>query len=119
MAHRFIHDLQAGGTIDDQVFLIRSKDLRTTAQGNLYIHAVLVDRTGEIVARLWQATEAMFKAMPEGGFMRFKGRTQDYKGSVQFIIEAIRVADPGTFELADFLPTTTRDIKKMWGRVVE
>ncbi len=119
MTRRFISELKPGERIEDEVFLIRSKDLRTTNQGGLYIHAVLVDRTGQLVARAWQATEEMFLGMPEGGFMRFKGRTENYKGNMQFIIDAVRPAEPGSFEFADFLPVTKHDINKMWKRVVE
>ena len=52
MAHRFITDLRAGDFLEDEVFLIRSKDLRTTSQGSLYHHAILVVMTGEVVARV-------------------------------------------------------------------
>lgn len=119
MAKRYISNLAAGDRIDDEVFLVRSKDLRTTSQGGLYIHAVLADKTGQLPARMWQATESIFEALPEGGFMRFKGRAENYKGSLQFIIDAIRLADPGTFDVADFLPTTKNDIEKMWTRTRE
>ena len=56
MAHRFVADLRAGDRLDDEVFAVRSKDLRTTTQGSLYIPAVLVDRTGQPVARHWPAS---------------------------------------------------------------
>lgn len=116
---RSIVELKPGELIDDQVFLVRSKDLRTTSQGSLYIHAVLVDKSGELLARMWQASESIYNAIPEGGFARLKGRTENYKGNLQFIIEAVRLADPGSFEIADFLPATTFDIEEMFGRVVE
>ena len=119
MAHRFIAELHPGEVLEDQVFLIRSKDLRTTTTGNLYIHAILVDRTGELVARAWQATQDGFNAMPEGGFMCFKGRAENYKGNLQFIIDAMRPAESDSFNLADFLPATKRDINEMWARVQE
>jgi len=119
MAHRYIADLKPGDRLEDQVFLIRSKDLRTTTEGKLYIHAVFVDKTGQLVARMWQATEGMFKAMPEGGFMGFKGRLENYKGNLQFIIEGLRIADPGTYDPADFLPATEKDREALWRRLVE
>ena len=119
MAHRFVTDLRAGDRLEDEVFAVRSKDLRTTTQGGLYIHAVLVDRTGQLVARQWQATEAMFGQMPEGGFMHFKGRVENYKGNLQFIIDGMRPAESGSFDIADFLPASRRDIDEMWKRVVE
>ncbi len=117
MGHRLIAELQAGERLEDEVFLIRSKDLRTTSQGSLYIHAVLVDRTGQLVARAWQATEEMFRQMPEGGFLRFKGRAENYKGNLQFIIDGMKPAEPGSYNLADFMAVTKGDVPKMWSRV--
>ncbi len=119
MGRRCIADIKAGERIEDEVFLIRSKDLRTTTTGGLYIHAVLMDKTGQLVARAWQASDEMFQGMPEGGFLRFKGRAENYKGNLQFIIDAMRPADPGSFDFADFLPTTKGDMEAMWKRLVE
>ncbi len=119
MARRFISEIKAGERIEEEIFLIRSKDLRTTNNGALYIHAVLVDRTGQLVARAWQATEDMFLGMPEGGFMRFKGRVENYKGNMQFIIDAVMPAVPGSFDFADFIPITKNDIPTMYNRMVE
>jgi 3'-5' exoribonuclease len=116
---RFINELKPGERIENQIFLIRSKDLRTTNNGGLYIHAVLVDKTGQLVARMWQATEEIFLSMPEGGFMAFKGRVENYKGNLQFIIDAVLAAEVGSFDFADFLPTTKHDVEKMHARVLE
>jgi 3'-5' exoribonuclease len=119
MARRYIEDMGPGEHIDDQVFLIASKDLRTTTQGGLYIHAVLADRTGQVPGRMWQASEEIFATLPEGGFARFKGRTELYKGTLQFIIEAVRPVKVEEVQLEEFLPRTKCDIDKMWARVVE
>jgi len=119
VAHRFIKELRAGERVEDEVYLVQSKDLRTTTQGGLYIHAILVDRSGQLVARQWQASEAGFLQIPEGGFLRFKGRAENYKGNLQFIIDAIRPAEPDSYDIADFLPATKHDIDKMWTRLLE
>lgn len=119
MTRRFVNEMRAGQRVEDEVFLIQSKDLRTTTQGSLYIHAVLADRTGHLVARHWQATQDLFDQMREGGFLRFKGRAENYKGNLQFIIEAMRPAEAGSFDIADFLPATKKDIHQMFTRLVE
>ena len=119
MAHRFIADLLPGERIEDEVYLVRQKDLRTTTQGSLYVHAVLMDRTGQLVARQWQATEAGYQEMPEGGFMRFKGRVESYKGALQFIIDALRPTAMDGIDLADYLPTCKGDVQEMWIRLQE
>lgn len=119
MGHRFINEIKAGERLEDEIFLIRSKDLRTTNQGGMYIHAVLQDKSGHLVARVWQASQQMFDDIPEGGFMRFKGRAENYKGNLQFIVDATRKAEPGSFDCADFVPTTKSDVVTMWTRLVE
>ncbi len=119
MSHRFINELRAGDRVENDTFLIRSKDLRTTTQGGLYIHAVLVDRSGQMVARAWQATEEMYHDMPEGGVLRFKGRVESYKGNLQFIIDGIMPAEPDSFDIGDFLPKAEGDAEARWARVSE
>ncbi len=114
---RYVNQLQPGETVEDQVFLIDSKDLRTTNNGALYIHCVLRDRTGQLLSRIWQASQPMFDQMPEGGFLRFKGRVENYKGALQFIIDAMRPCDAGSIDLSDFMPQTEEDIDVMYEQV--
>jgi 3'-5' exoribonuclease len=114
---RYINEMGPGERIEDQVFLIASKDLRTTTQGGLYIHCVLADRSGQVPGRMWQASESTFETMPVGGFLRFRGRTENYKGSLQFIIEGVRPVDPASVDLAEFLPRTQQDPDEMFARV--
>ena len=85
----YIDQLMPGQTVD-QVFLVRDKDLRTTKSGGLYIVCTLCDKTGTLPARMWQASEGIFNSIPVDGFLQIKGRTEDYKGSLQFIIDALR-----------------------------
>jgi len=85
----------------------------------LYIHAVLADATGQVPARMWQASESIFKSIPEGGFLSVKGRTEDYRGNLQFIIEALQPVNPAQVDLSEFLPHTERDIDQMWARTVK
>lgn len=114
---RFIADLKSGELIEDQVFLIGAKDLRTTTNGSLYIHCILRDRTGQLLARQWQATEALYHQMTEGGFGRFKGRTESFKGALQFIIDAMQPVEAADVDLSDFLPHTSQDVDQMFARV--
>jgi 3'-5' exoribonuclease len=109
--------MAAGERLENQVFLITQKDLRTTTQGSLYIHLVLADRTGQFPGRMWQATEEVYATMPEGGFLRFTGRVENYKGSLQFIVDAVRPAKEAEIDLGDFLPNTERDVDEMWEKV--
>ncbi|MHC4717151.1 MAG: 3'-5' exoribonuclease YhaM family protein [Planctomycetota bacterium] len=115
---RYINQLAPGEAVD-QVFLVRDKDLRTTKKGDLYVVCTLCDRTGSVSGRMWQATESIFKGIPAEGFARVKGRTEDYRGTLQFIIEGLRPVPAEKVEMAEFLATTERDIDKMWAELME
>lgn len=115
----FVADMQPGTHFESQVFLVSSKDLRTASNGSLYIHAVLSDRSGKVNARMWQASEVLYNALPDGGFVELKGRAENYKGNIQFIIDAIRPIDQNQIDYSDFLPASKHDVEKMWARTVE
>lgn len=117
-AQRCINQLQAGESLEDQVFMVSRKDLRTTTTGSLYIHMVFMDRTGQLVARIWQATQQQHDTITEGGFIRVRGRVESYKGHLQVIVDGLRPVDRREIAIEDFLPRTSQDIDAMWSRVL-
>ncbi len=118
-ARRSIAELQAGARIDDEIYRVAQKDLRTTANGSLYIHAVLADQSGQMLARMWNASQEMFDSLPEGGLIHVKGRCESYKGNRQFIIDGLRAVEPGSVDPAMFLPASHCDVEKLWLEVLE
>jgi 3'-5' exoribonuclease len=68
---------------------------------------------------MWNATRDIFNAMPDSGFLRLRGRVENYQNNLQFIIEQMWPAKEGTFDLADLLPQTTKDIDQMCKRLHE
>lgn len=117
--HRAIAELQAGQHLDDEIYLVIQKDLRTTSNGSLYIHAVLADQSGQLLARMWDASREIYDSMPESGLIRVTGRVETYKGKPQFIIDGLRTVAEGEFDPAQFLPASTRDVEEMWRQTKE
>lgn len=117
-SRRFIADLQPGEQVADQVFMIAKKDLRTTTNGGLYIHLVLADRTGQLLGRIWSATQQQYDSIPEGGFLRIRGRTESYKGALQFIVDGMKPVQPNEYDLGDFVARTPYDVDEMWERTL-
>ena len=103
----------------DQVFLVRDKDLRTTKNGDLYVMCTLCDRTGTLPARMWRASEVIFNSIPTDGFLHAKGRCEDYRGNLQFVIDGCRPYAADKVDLADFLATTSHDVEAMWAELLE
>lgn len=112
-------ELQPGQRVEEAIFRIAQKDLRTTSNGSLYIHAVLADGTGQMLGRMWNATQAIFDSIPEGGLLHVRGRVENYKGNRQFIIDGVRAVEPGSVDPRDFLPATKHDADVLWNEVKE
>lgn len=103
----------------DQIFAVRSKELRTTRNGDPFINAELGDSTGSLAARMWQATQAVFDNVPLGGLLHVKGRVEDYRGTMQIVIDACHPVDNSAADLSEFMPTSPFDIEEMFTELVE
>ncbi len=114
----FIKDIKANSSLD-QVFLVTDKELRTTRKGDPYVTCTLADKTGRLPARMWQANEAFFQSIPVDGFLHVKGRAEDYKGSMQVIIDACRPWPRDKVNVEDFLAVTQRDVEAMWAELLD
>jgi len=116
MSHKFVNEIKAGETIDD-VYMATQPILRSTSRGDLYIAMYLSDRTGQLNGRMWQATEQIYNALDQAGFVHIKGRSEIYQNAMQVIINDVRVVDADNVSLDDFLPKCEKDIDKMFVEV--
>ncbi len=114
---RLISEFQSGDFLEDHLFLVHQKDLRTTNNGSLYIHAVFADHSGQIVARKWDASKELFADIPLGGYLFVRGRVESYKNRPQLIIDGVRSAAPDDVDPLDFLPRGAGDPEQQWERV--
>ena len=117
-ARRCVNQLVPAERVD-QVFLISQPQLRTTSRGDFYIAAFLSDSTGKLNGRMWQASETIFNALPDGGFVHVRGRTEMYQNSMQLVIESLRPVQPEDVEMEEFLPKTEKDVEQMFNRTTE
>lgn len=116
MHRRFVEDMVDGETVED-VYLVTDKQLRANRNGNLYLQLDLRDRTGCINARLWNATEQLFRGFEANDFLRVKGKVQLFQGALQMILTHIDRVAPEQVDLAEFLPRTEHDVSKLQERL--
>lgn len=116
MRQRYLADLRAGDVVDD-VFVVTNAQFAASSNGKHYIKAFISDRTAQVTARLWNATRERFHAMPDNAFARVRGRVENYQNNLQLIIEDFGRPVPGSFEVADLMPATARDVDEMCQRV--
>jgi 3'-5' exoribonuclease len=113
MPHKFISEIKPGEAIDD-VYVVAEPILRSTTRGDPYIAMFLSDRTGRLNGRMWQATEAVYRALPKPGFVRVQGRSELYQNNLQIVVNNVSVVDADKVRLEDFLARTDKDTKKMF-----
>ncbi len=115
MKEQFVRDLSPG----DQIlsfFLVKHKDLewfRDRTRGQ-FLTLVLMDRTAEILGRVWEGAPELAETFAEGDVVKVQGEVEEYGRRQQIIIERLRLARPEEYIEEDFLPATERDVEAMW-----
>ena len=118
MRRLYLRDCQPGDVIED-VYVVSGKQFSATQTNKNFIKAFVSDRSCQVTARMWNATRDVFNAMPESGFLRLRGRVENYQNNLQIIIEQMWPARDGSFEVDDLMPHTSKDIDAMCQRVFE
>jgi 3'-5' exoribonuclease len=118
MSRCYVNQLSHGDSVDE-AYLVADKQLRANRQGNLYLQLELRDKTGSVGARLWNATEELARSFEPGDFLRVRGKTQIFQGSLQIILTHIDVLDPDRVEPEDFLPQSSQNVAKLMTRLRE
>jgi 3'-5' exoribonuclease len=119
MGRAYLSECVAGDLVEE-VLVITGKQFSPTAAGNKhFIKAYVSDRSAQMPARMWNATRDIFNALPAAGFLRIRGRVENYQSSLQFIIDQVAPAKEGTFDPADLIPHTDKDIPSMCAKIRE
>lgn len=113
MRQRYLRDCQPGDIIED-VFVLANKQFSAGSNGKYYIKAFVSDRTQQVTARMWNATRELFSTLPDSGFLKIRGRIENYQNNLQVIIEQVWPAKEGTFDLGDLMPMTTKNVPAMF-----
>ena len=112
MAKQMVGALRVGEPVDS-VFLVAECALRSTRAGGSYLNLILQDRSGQIVGRLWDATEAFAATIAVDSFVHVKGKVESYQNQLQVNARSITRAETEGLHLGDFLPQCERDPAEM------
>ncbi len=114
----FVNTIKAGQTVDD-IFVAREKQLAHKKDGDPYLTIGLVDRSGNIKGVVWDNVEAISKAFVAGDFVRVKGNANEYRETLQLVVQHLERLDPAEIDARDFLPATERDVDQMLERLIQ
>ena len=118
MPRRYVKELQEQETVNE-VFRAAEKQLRPNRNGNLYLQVELSDRTGAVGARMWNATESVYRTFENGDFVHVEGTTQLFQGAIQLIATRITKVDPDEVVEDDFMPLAAVEVDKLLSRMGE
>jgi 3'-5' exoribonuclease len=118
MSRRYVNQLSHQEVVD-QVFVVSDKQLRPNRNGNLYLQMELSDRSGKIAARMWNASDVVYKAFDNGDYVRVEGSTQLFQGAVQLIATRLTKAAANDVNVDDFAPLRAVEVDKLVLRLGE
>jgi 3'-5' exoribonuclease len=113
----FIADIQDNQEVSAP-FLVKTMRLAETKAGKPFLALEVMDRTGELVARVWDDAERLAARCPAGSVARVSGLAQVYKGALQLKITNLEKIEAEGTDWALFLPTTPGDIEAMAAEVI-
>ncbi|WP_421384066.1 3'-5' exoribonuclease YhaM [Bacillus salacetis] len=108
------------GSSVDLFMLIKQTTKGTTNTGKPFLTLILQDKSGDIEAKLWDASEQDEKNYQPETIVRVSGDVQSYRGKNQLRIRQIKPSAPGDgLELSDFLQTAPLSIDEMTSKITQ
>jgi 3'-5' exoribonuclease len=108
------------GTDLDQVLLVREVDRRVKRDGGEFLRLTLGDRSGHVVAMVWDDVADVTPLLAAGQPVRVVGRYVVHpRYGPQVNLRALRPAEPGSYELDELLDGPLRAAEQMEGDLRE
>ncbi len=97
----------------DAMFLVASKTQGVTKGGSSYLTLKLLDRSGEIEARVWERADDLARGFAKNDFVRVRGQATLFQGKVQIRVQDVVRVDESKVAAEDFLPKSANDPETM------
>ena len=118
--HKMLYITQfVNGQRVQETYLVRKINVGKTKAGKDYWNVVLSDSTGTIDGKIWNPAEPSIGNFDELDYIAVSGDIQEYKGELQMVIHSASRVDPSMVDQADYMPSTKKNINRMFGEVLE
>ena len=95
-------------------FLIKDVEVKTTTTNKAYLDMILMDQTGEINAKLWDATVATTQTFEKDSIVKVKGSVSLWQNRNQLKVFKLRAAtEEDAVKLEDYVPSAPWKPEKM------
>jgi len=110
---RFINEMHEGDNITG-IYLCKQKNMAQTKNGKEYENVTLSDKTGSLSCKIWDPNSMGIGDFDSNDYVEVHGRISLFNGALQMSIDRARKASPGSYDPADYLPVSSRNIDTMY-----
>lgn len=114
---QFVRDLQDKASVSSP-FLVKYSALSNGKNGKPYLNVVLMDKTGEVEARIWDDVANLAPAAVRDNYVLVEGRCQLYQGRKQIVIARLRMLREDEVDPAEFIPKSALDPEDLYARLL-
>ncbi len=97
----YVKDVKNGGVLHT-VFKAVSKEKHSSRSGKSYLAVSLVDKTGQIDARVFENVEPAEAAFAVNDYLLVKGKVGVFQGKLQLVIDRLERLDPEPIDPVEF-----------------
>lgn len=112
MAKQFVADIKDRDSVN-AVFLVKDKIMAMAKNGKPYMNLRLMDKSGDVDAKIWDNVDALDKHFEKDDFVQVRGKASVYMNKMQVVVAEIGKIPEEQVNLADFLPESPRDSAEM------
>ncbi len=112
----FINELKERDKVHD-LFLVSKKETGVSRNGKPYLNLRLMDKTGEIEAKVWDNADKLSRKFKKSDLVMVKGFAVPYQEKIQLNILDIVGVSAKDIHITDFLPASKMDPDKMFEEI--
>ena len=113
MAKQFVADIRDRDSVK-AIFLLKEKIMAMAKNGKPYMNLRLMDKSGEVDAKIWDNTDVLDKLFDKNDFVQVRGKASVYMNKMQVVVAEIGKVPEEEVDLADFLPESPRNGAEMF-----
>jgi 3'-5' exoribonuclease len=114
---QFVRDLKDKEVVSSP-FLVKVAGIGADKNGKQFMNVVLLDRTGEIEARIWEDVPRYVSTVVRDNYVHVEGRVQTYQGRRQIVMNRVQGLREDEVEPKDFIAEGTLDVESLYATLL-
>ena len=114
---QFARDLKDKDSVSSP-FLVKFASVGTDKNGKAFMNVILMDRSGELEARIWEDVPRYSAAVVRDNFIHVEGRIQSYQGRKQIVISRVQPLREDEVDIKEFVPEGTLDADALYAELM-